>query len=76
MVNKRIGIIKQAFKWGVAQEFVPPSVHHELQAVSGLKKGRTEAPDHAPICPSPRPTFRLRCRFSPPWWPIWYGFSV
>ncbi len=53
VVNKRVGVIKQAFKWGVAQELVPPSVHHGLQAVSGLQKGRTEAPDHAPVEPVP-----------------------
>jgi hypothetical protein len=35
----------------VAEELVPPSVYHGLQAVSGLKKGRTEARETCPIRP-------------------------
>ncbi len=50
-VNKRIGIIRRVFKWGVAEELVPPSVLHALQSVAGLQKGRTEAPDHEPVGP-------------------------
>ena len=53
VINKRIGIIKQAFKWGVGEELMPPSVLHGLQAVVGLQKGRTDAPDHDPVEPVP-----------------------
>ncbi|MHC4399622.1 MAG: tyrosine-type recombinase/integrase [Planctomycetota bacterium] len=53
VINKRIGIIKQAFKWGVGEELVPPSVHHGLQAVVGLQKGRTEAPEPERVGPVP-----------------------
>ena len=60
VVNKRVGIIKQVFQWGVSEELVPPSVYHGLQAVSRLKKGRTEAPDHAPI---PDYSYDLRARW-------------
>ena len=37
----------------MTEELIPPSVYHGLQAVPGLKKGRTEAADHAPVEPVP-----------------------
>lgn len=49
--NTLVGILRQCFKWGVANEFVPPDVLHALQAVSGLREGRTKAPDLPPIEP-------------------------
>ena len=52
-VNKRMATITRMVKWAVSEELVPPSVYHGLQSVSGLKKGRTEAPDHAPVIPVP-----------------------
>jgi integrase len=51
--NRRTRLIKQAFKWGVSEELVPPHVYHGLQAVTGLAAGRTEARDPAPIGPVP-----------------------
>ncbi len=50
-VNDRIAIITRAFRWGAAQELVPPAVHHGLKAVEGLRKGRTKAKDSEPILP-------------------------
>jgi integrase len=50
-VNQMIGCIKQMFKWAVAEELVPPSVYHGLQAVAGLKKGRTEARESREVGP-------------------------
>jgi integrase len=52
-VNRRVRLIKQAFKWGVSEELVPPNVYHGLMAVSGLAKGRSEAHDPAPVGPVP-----------------------
>ena len=48
-----LGRIKRAFKWAVAEELVPPSVFHGLQAVAGLRFGRTEARETEPIKPVP-----------------------
>jgi hypothetical protein len=53
VINQRIGRIKRAFKWAVAEELVPPSVFHGLQAVGGLRFGRTEARETEPIKPVP-----------------------
>ncbi len=50
-VNRRVRIIRRCFRWAVAEEMIPPSVHQALAAVDGLRKGRTEAPDHAPVEP-------------------------
>jgi integrase len=50
-INKRIGIIKLVFAWGVAEELVPPNHYPKLAAVKGLKKGRTEARESRPVKP-------------------------
>lgn len=36
VVNRRIGRIKRVFKWAVAEELVPPSTCHGLQALVGF----------------------------------------
>lgn len=50
-INKNVGRIKRMFKWGVENELVPPSVYQGLAAVAGLRKGKTNAPDHDPVEP-------------------------
>ncbi|UCC31053.1 MAG: site-specific integrase [Phycisphaerales bacterium] len=52
-VNQTIGRVKRLFRWGVENELVPPSVYHGLQAVAGLKCGRTEAREASPVRPVP-----------------------
>ena len=51
LINGRIGRIKRVFKWAVAEELVAPSVFHGLQAVAGLRFGRTEARESEPVKP-------------------------
>src|SRR4051794_10261210 len=41
------------FKWAVENELVPPSVLQALKAVNGLRRGRTEARESAPVRPVP-----------------------
>jgi integrase len=52
-VNKRVGKIVRAFKWAVGEELIPPSVHHGLRAVSGLRAGRADVRESQPIKPVP-----------------------
>ncbi len=52
-VNKRVGKVVRAFKWAVGEELVPPSVHHGLQAVSGLRRGRADVRESEPVRPVP-----------------------
>ncbi|MDC0934987.1 site-specific integrase, partial [Pirellulales bacterium] len=43
--------IKRMFKWGVAEELVPPAVHQALTAVAGLRCGRSAARETERILP-------------------------
>lgn len=51
-VNRQIGIIKRMFKWAVAEELIPSAIHHGLQAVTGLKFGRSGAREGEPVLPA------------------------
>ena len=50
-INKKVGRIKRAFRWAVENEMVEPTVLHGLQAVTGLRKGRSEARETKPVQP-------------------------
>jgi integrase len=50
-INDSIGRVKRLFKWGVAEELIPSSVFHGLSAVSGLRKGRSQAKETDKILP-------------------------
>lgn len=50
-VNQRVNRIRRAFKWGVENELVEPSVLHALQAVPGLKRGRSGVREPDPVTP-------------------------
>ncbi len=52
-VNKMTGRIKRMFKWATENELVPASVYHGLQAVAGLKAGRSAARESEPVKPVP-----------------------
>jgi integrase len=52
VINSRINRIKRTFKWAVAEELIPPHVLHGLQAVGGLRFGRTEARETEPVKPA------------------------
>jgi len=49
--NYLIDTIRRVFKWGVAQQLVPETVYRALLAVPGLRRGRTEASEPAPVLP-------------------------
>ncbi|MGD0464927.1 MAG: site-specific integrase [Tepidisphaeraceae bacterium] len=53
VVNKQIIRIRQMFRWAVANEMVPAAVYQALATLSGLKRGKTEARETAPIKPVP-----------------------
>lgn len=50
-VNEYVQHVKAAFRWAVGEELVPPSVYHGLQAVPGLRAGRTEARESPGVRP-------------------------
>jgi len=51
VINQRIGRFRAVFKWAVAEELVGPSAYHALQAIEGLKAGRSDAKDRAKVAP-------------------------
>lgn len=51
IINQRIGRVKRMFKWGAASELVPASIPQALSMVEGLKLGRSDARETAPILP-------------------------
>ena len=50
-INKSIHRIRRMFRWGVENELVHPSILQALEAVAALAKGKTDAPETAPIGP-------------------------
>jgi integrase len=52
-VNQATGRLKRVFKWAVAEELLSPTVYAALQAVPGLKRGRSTARESEPVRPVP-----------------------
>ena len=50
-INENASRIRRMFKWGVENEVVPVTVYQALQAVGGLKKGRSLARESRPVFP-------------------------
>lgn len=50
-VNMQTGRLKRVFKWAVENELVPGETFMRLQAVTGLKRGRTSARETEPVRP-------------------------
>lgn len=53
VINQRVGRIKRLFKWATAEELVPPHVFQGLNAVAGLRRGKTTARETEPVRPVP-----------------------
>jgi integrase len=66
VVNQRVGCIKRLFKWAASEELVPAQVFHALQAVDGLRRGRTTARETVPVKPVPDGHVDAVLRFLPP----------
>ena len=50
-INSRINRLRHIFKWGVENQLVASGVLHGLQAVAGLRYGRTKALETEPVKP-------------------------
>jgi integrase len=50
-VNAQTGRIKRMFRWATEEEMIPPAVFHGLQAVKGLRRGKTEARETRKVKP-------------------------
>jgi integrase len=63
--NESTQRVKQIFKWGTAEDMVPPSVHAVLAAVAGLRVGKTEARENDPVQPVPLEHFEATLEYLP-----------
>lgn len=52
VVNQRISIVKQLFRWAEAEEKVPGGTYHRLSTLAPLKPGRTKARETEPVRPA------------------------
>jgi integrase len=52
-INHAVNRIRRIFKWAVENQLVEPSILHGLQAVAGLRYGRSGARETAPVKPVP-----------------------
>jgi len=50
-VNDTCGDIRRVFKWAASHELLPITVYQALATVPGLKRGRSEARETAPVLP-------------------------
>ena len=66
VVNQRVGIVRQFFKWCVSEELVPAPVYEALRTVPGLQPGRTTAPDRKPVRPADPTRVEAALPFMPP----------
>jgi integrase len=53
VINRNIRRIKAVFKWGVESELIHPNIYQSLQAVAGLREGRSAARETEPVKPVP-----------------------
>ena len=65
-INRRVSRIRRAFKWAESEELIPAGQLHSLQTVSGLRGGRTEARESAPVRPVDQDTVAATLSFVAP----------
>jgi hypothetical protein len=53
VINNRVNRIKRVIKWAVSEELLPAGAYEAVQAVSGLRFGRSEAKETEPVRPVP-----------------------
>ncbi len=51
-INQSVDRVRRMFRWAVENELVPPATSHSLQAVAGLRRGRSDAAESAPVRPA------------------------
>ncbi|MCA9141123.1 MAG: site-specific integrase [Planctomycetales bacterium] len=55
-INQNVKRIVRAFRWAASEELIPVEIVQALATLPGLKKGRTQARETAPIQPIDLPT--------------------
>jgi hypothetical protein len=65
-VNNQADRVRRVFRWAVNEELVSGEVYHALQAVAGLRKGKTQARESDPVKPVPEAFVNATMPFLPP----------
>lgn len=52
-INAQVQRVRRMFKWAASQELVPVSVYQSLCTIEPLRRGRSEAREHAKVGPVP-----------------------
>jgi len=65
-INALMARIRRMFKWGVAEELLPPSIPQALENVAGLRKGRSKAVEGSPVQPLPDDILKATLPHLPP----------
>ena len=50
-VNGRLWRVKNMMEWALDEALIPAAAKAELTQIKGIKRGRTSAPEHAPVRP-------------------------
>jgi integrase len=53
LINSRITRLKRMFRWGVSRQLFPATAQQEIQAVEGLRNGRSAAKENPPVAVVP-----------------------
>lgn len=64
-LNQRIRLVKQGWRWALANELVPADATASVLAVSGLRAGEADVPEPARILPVSRDVVRLTLPYLP-----------
>lgn len=51
LINSRVTRLKRMFRWGVSRRLFPARAQLEIQAIEGLRYGRTAAKESQPVMP-------------------------
>jgi integrase len=65
-INDICAEIRRVFKWATSHEILPPTIYQALTTVPGLKHGRSQARDNAPVMPVDEATVAATLPYLPP----------
>ncbi len=65
-INKNIERVRRMFKWAAAEELISATIPQSLAMVAGLRQGRTQAREMAPVAPVDDSTVEATLHYLPP----------
>lgn len=63
-INAMVNTVRRAFRWGTEREMVRGEALHALNALSGLRRGRSEAAESEPVRPVSLDDVRITLRYT------------